>query len=142
MIPLQMESVVLKGIMDLLTTYIVILESALTSDTDVIEKSGFSVNLPESPTQGVSILANLSTIMQLSYSIIKNVFEGIHHLDFEIDHHLMFIQDIYSRLKACFLDGFIPNIFSPNADHEEICITWEDDSRTRDLIPSVPYLVC
>ncbi|KAI3449808.1 hypothetical protein Pfo_006473 [Paulownia fortunei] len=140
---LQMESSVLKGIIDLLTAYILILESALTGDTDVIEKEGFRINLPESPTQGVFILANLSTLMQFSSSIIRNIFDGIHQLDFEIDNYLLFIQDTYSRLKACFFGQFISNIFSPNVDHEsgpEICVSWQGDSRMCDLIPSVPYL--
>ncbi|PIN07070.1 Exocyst complex subunit [Handroanthus impetiginosus] len=143
LIVLQMESSVLKGLMDLFTAYIVILECALTGDSNVLEKDGFRVNLPESTTQGVFILANLSTLMQFSFSIVRNIFDGIHQLEFEIDRYLMFIQDIYTRLKACFLDQFISNIFSPNVDHEsapEICTGWQGHSRNLDLIPSVPYL--
>ncbi|KAK6141494.1 hypothetical protein DH2020_024761 [Rehmannia glutinosa] len=143
LIALQMESSVLKAITDLLTAYIVILESALSGDTDVIEKHGFRINSPESPTQGFFILANISTLVQFSTCIIRNLFDGIHHLDFEIDNYLTFVQDVYGRLKACFLGQFISNIFSPNVDHEsgpELCISWQDDSRICDLIPSVPYL--
>ncbi|KAG8389174.1 hypothetical protein BUALT_Bualt02G0201600 [Buddleja alternifolia] len=143
LIALKMESSVLKGIMDLLTSYIIILESVLTGDTERTEKEGSKINVPESSTQGVFILANLSTLIQFSSSIIRSTFEGIHHLEFQIDNHLLFIQDIYSRLKACFLKQFISNIFSPNVDHEfgpEICISRESDSRIYDLIPSVPYL--
>ncbi|KAK6164427.1 hypothetical protein DH2020_001291 [Rehmannia glutinosa] len=143
LIALQMESSVLKAITDLLTAYIVILESALSGDTDVIEKQGFRINSQESPSQGFSILANISTLVQFSTCIIRNIFDGIHHLDFEIDNYLTFVQDVYGRLKACFLGQFISNIFSPNVDHEsgpELCISGQDDSRICDLIPSVPYL--
>ncbi|KAL2238723.1 UNVERIFIED_CONTAM: hypothetical protein Sindi_1064000 [Sesamum indicum] len=143
LIALQMESSVLKGITDLFTAYIVNLEHTIAGETDVVDKEGLSINSPESPTQGVFMLANLSTLMQFSSCIIRNIFGGIHQMDFEIDNYLMFIQDIYSRLKASFLDQFISNIFSPDADHEsgpEICISWEGDSRISDLIPSVPYL--
>lgn len=145
LIAFQMESSVLKGIMDLFTAYIVILESAITGDTDVMEKGGFRINLPETPTQGVFILANLSTLMQLFSSIIRNIFDGIHQLYFEIDNYIMFIQDTYSRIKACFLGRFISNIFSPNVDHEsgpEVLNGRQDNSRFSDLFPSVPYLVC
>ncbi|KAL0304989.1 UNVERIFIED_CONTAM: hypothetical protein Sangu_3058700 [Sesamum angustifolium] len=143
LIALQMESSVLKGITDLFTAYIVNLEHILTGETDDVDKEGLSINSPESPTQGVFMLANLSALMQFSSVIIRNIFGDIHQMDFEIDNYLMFVQDIYNRLKACFLDQFISNIFSPDADHEpgpEICISWEGDSRISDLIPSVPYL--
>ncbi|KAL0419731.1 UNVERIFIED_CONTAM: hypothetical protein Sradi_1386600 [Sesamum radiatum] len=143
LIALQMESSVLKGITDLFTAYIVNLERILAGETDDVDKAGLSINSPESPTQGVFMLANLSALMQFSSCIIRNIFGDIHQMDFEIDNYLMFVQDIYNRLKACFLDQFISNIFSPDADHEpgpEICISWEGDSRISDLIPSVPYL--
>ncbi|KAL8055253.1 hypothetical protein ABFX02_04G044800 [Erythranthe guttata] len=138
LIALQMESAVLKGIMDLLTAYIVILESALTGETE-----NSRINLPESPTQGVFILANLSTIIRFCFSIIRNIFDDTHQLDFEIDNHVMFVEDIYKQLKACFLGQFVSNIFSSNVDHESgsgICISWDGDSRIHDMIPSVPYL--
>ncbi|KAL7113152.1 hypothetical protein ACP275_04G045500 [Erythranthe tilingii] len=138
LIALQMESAVLKGIMDLLTAYIVILESALTGETEILR-----INLPESPTQGVFILANLSTIIRFCFSIIRNIFDDAHQLGFEIDNHVMFVEDIYRRLKACFLGQFVSNIFSSNVDQESgsgICISWDGDSRIHDMIPSVPYL--
>ncbi|KAH6811585.1 hypothetical protein C2S51_025347 [Perilla frutescens var. frutescens] len=81
--------------------------------------------------------------MQFAFSIIRNIFEGMHQLDFEIDNYEMLVQDIYSRLKSCFLGQFITNIFSPNVDHEsgpEIRISRQDSCRYSDLIPSVPYL--
>ncbi|KAG6400928.1 hypothetical protein SASPL_137773 [Salvia splendens] len=111
LIAFEMESSVLKGIMDLLTAYVVILESAITGDTDAMEKEGFKINLPETPTQGVIILANLSTLVQFSSSIIRNLF-----------------------------DGFISNIFSPNAGHESSPEIRHDSCRYLDLTPSVPYL--
>lgn len=142
LITFQMESSVLKGFMDLFTAYVAVLESAITGDTDVMEKEGFSISLPETATQGVFILANLSTLMQFTLSIIRNVFDGIPHLDFEIENHAALVQEIYSRLKSCFLGQFISNIFSPNADHESSPDSRQDSSRYSDLIPSVPYLVC
>ncbi|KAL3849991.1 hypothetical protein ACJIZ3_011873 [Penstemon smallii] len=135
MLPLtamQMENSVLRGLMNLFKAYIVILESALLpGETDMIEK-------------GVLILANLTTLIQFSSSVIRNMFDGIHHLDFEIDNHLLFVQDMYSRLKAGFIEQFVANIFSRSASHEsggsEKCNIWQEDSRTYDMTPSLPYL--
>ncbi|XP_057798169.1 exocyst complex component EXO84B-like isoform X2 [Salvia miltiorrhiza] len=143
LITFQMEGSVLKGIIDFFTAYVVILESAITADTDAMEKEGFKIKLPETPTQGVFILANLSTLVQFSSSIIRNLFDGIHHLDFEMDSYATLVQDIYSRLRSCFLDHFISNIFSPNAGHEsspEIRLSRQNSCRYFDLTPSVPYL--
>ncbi|XP_047955514.1 exocyst complex component EXO84B-like [Salvia hispanica] len=140
LIAFEMESSVLKGIMDLLTAYVVILESAITGDTDAVEKEGFKINLPETPTQGVIILANLSTLVQFSSSIIRNLFDGVHQLEFEMDSYATLVQDIYSRLKSYFLDHFISNIFSPNAGHESSPEIPDDSCRYLDLTPSVPYL--
>ncbi|KAL2487895.1 Exocyst complex component EXO84A [Forsythia ovata] len=143
LVALQMESSVLKGIMDLFTAYTVILESAILGDTDVAEKGGFKVNFPESPVQEVSILVSLSTLVQLVSSIIKNIFDGIHHLDFEIDNYLLFIQDTCSRLRSCFIEEFINNIFSPDVDHQcvpENRISWQDNSKIYNLVPSPTHL--
>ncbi|KAL1539640.1 exocyst complex component EXO84B-like isoform X2 [Salvia divinorum] len=140
LITFEMESSVLKGIMDLLTAYVVILESAITGDTVAMEKEGFKINLPETPTQGVIVLANLSTLVQLSSSIIRNLFDGVHQLDFEMDSYATLVQDIYSRLKSYFLDEFISNIFLPNAGHQSSPEIHHDSCRYLDLTPSVPYL--
>ncbi|XP_042014594.1 exocyst complex component EXO84B-like isoform X2 [Salvia splendens] len=140
LIAFEMESSVLKGIVDLLTAYVVILESAITGDTDAMEKEGFKINLPETPTQGVIVLANLSTLVQFSSSIIRNLFEGVHQLKFEMDSYATLVQDIYNRLKSYFLDHFISNIFSPNAGHESSPEIHDDSCRYLDLTPSVPYL--
>lgn len=142
LIAFEMESSVLKGIVDLLTAYVVILESAITGDADAMEKEGFKINFPETPTQGVIILANLSTLVQFSSSIIRNLFDGVHQLEFEMDSYATLVQDIYSRLKSYFLDQFISNIFLPNAGHESSPEIRHDSRRYLDLTPSVPYLVC
>lgn len=140
-----METSVLQGIVTLFVSYVLILEHAITGDTNATEQGHPRINLSESPVQGVSVLANLSTLVQIFSAIVRNLFDGIHHLDFEIDNHMMLIRDIYSRLKAHFLDQFIFNIFSPDADREsgsEICISSrQGDLRICDMIPSVPYLV-
>ncbi|XP_075493683.1 exocyst complex component EXO84A-like [Primulina tabacum] len=143
LISLQMESWILKGILDLFVAYIVILESALTGDTYVLQKEGLSINLPESPTQEIYILANLSTLMQFSSSIIRNIFEGIHGSEFEIHNFLLFVQDVYGRLRAGFFKQYMKNILSPDDDHQACSSESRinrDESTIHDLIPSVPYL--
>lgn len=140
-----MESSVLKGIKDLFNAYIVILESALSGDKDSSEKGGSKVNFPEAPVQEVSILASLSTLVQFVSSIVKNIFDGIHDLDFEIDNYLLFIQDTCSRLRTCFIEEFINNIVSRDVDHQcisESRISWLDNSKIYNLVPSPTHLVC
>ncbi|XP_073140979.1 exocyst complex component EXO84A-like [Henckelia pumila] len=143
LISLQMESSILKGILDLFVAYIVVLESALTGDTDVLQKEGLSINLPESPAQEICILANISTLMQFSSMVIRNIFEGIHGSEFEIQNFLLFVKDVNGRLRAGFLKQFVKNIFSTDDDHQacssECRINW-DESTICDLVPSVPYL--
>ncbi|KZV15794.1 hypothetical protein F511_02010 [Dorcoceras hygrometricum] len=137
MISLQMESSILRGSLDLFVAYIVILESALTGDTDTLQNEGLSINLPESPTQEIYILANLSTLMQFLSGVIRNIFDGIHGSEFEIHNFLSFVQGVHDRLRARFLQQFTENISSVGDDHRRI--NW-DESTIYDLVPSVPYL--
>ncbi|XP_051141910.1 exocyst complex component EXO84A-like isoform X2 [Andrographis paniculata] len=132
LIGFQMESLVLKGIVDLFVSYVDIHESALTGKTDAADRGSPRIGLSEFPIQGVSVLANMSTLAQFFSGIVRNVFNGVDHLDSEINNHIILTQNIYSRLKASFLDQFIANIFSSDPANESASET--------DMIPSVPYL--
>lgn len=137
---MQMGSSVLKRLMDLFKAYVAILERALCGDTQMMQEEVSRTSLPESLTQQAAILVNLSTLMQFSASIIRNIFDGFSQLDDEIDKH----QSIYLRLKTHFLETFVSDIFSSTVGDDyghESSISWKRDSTIYDLIPSVPYLV-
>lgn len=140
-VSLQMEGCILKGLMDLFTEYIGILENALTGDRI---RDGSKINLAESLVQGVSIIANSLTLGQFFSNIVRSVFDDIHHLKFEIDNYILFIQDSHAQLKRYLFQQVIEKFFSPEDDEQhdsESYITLEDDSHTCSLAPSVPYQV-
>ncbi|KAK3011319.1 hypothetical protein RJ639_012397 [Escallonia herrerae] len=141
LVALQMEDSIFKGLMDLLTEYIVILERALPSKTCVEEKGGSRIILAESLAQQVSVLANLSTLVQIFSSIIRNIFKDISHLKFEIDRYTLSTQGACNRLRAHFCEKFIHKIISFEGDYK-----LAPESRTRDdfkvfsnLMPSPLY---
>ena len=130
-----------RSLTDLFTAYVVILERALCGDTQMMQEEVCRLNLTESLTQQAGILVNLSTLMQFSASLIRNISDGFPQLDAEIDKH----QSMYLRLKTHFLETFVSDIFSLNAGDDygrESRVSRQKDSTIYDLIPSVPYLVC
>lgn len=136
-----MEGCILKALMDLFTEYIGILENALTGDRI---RDGSKINLAESLVQGVSIIANSSTLGQFFSNIVRSVFDDIHHLKFEIDNYILFIQDSHAQLKRYLFQQVIEKFFSPEDDEQhdsESYIPLQDYSHTCSLAPSVPYQV-
>ncbi|KAK2984618.1 hypothetical protein RJ640_029124 [Escallonia rubra] len=141
LVSLQMEDSIFKGLMDLLTEYIVILERALPSKTYVEEKGGSRILLAESLAQQVSVLANLSTLVQIFSSIITNIFKDISHLKFEIDRYTLSTQGACNRLRAHFCEQFIHKIISFEGDYKlapESC-TRNDFNVFSNLMPSPLY---
>ncbi|WOG81216.1 hypothetical protein DCAR_0100361 [Daucus carota subsp. sativus] len=143
---LQMEGAVLKGLMDLFTEYTVILESSLDDkEYDGAEEVDSSVNSAESLVQQVSVIANLSTLVNIFSSIVRSIFEESSHLEFEIESYILFVQEACSRLRADLCEQFIRKIMSLESDHSLVpneCTWTQDDSASSDdIMPSVPYQV-
>ncbi|CAI9107579.1 OLC1v1006963C1 [Oldenlandia corymbosa var. corymbosa] len=142
LVALQLEVVLLKELKELFEEYITILEAALTSDESPIELTGSRIHPADSLIQGVSVIANLSTIMELFSNVIRSVFGNIDHLKFEIDSYLQFNQETHARFKAQFIQKFIQKLFSCESDKihlTESCISLQSDSDGWNLGPSMPY---
>ncbi|XP_052186810.1 exocyst complex component EXO84B-like [Diospyros lotus] len=110
LVAIQMEGPILRGLMDLFTDYISILESALTPKSNSLADGGPKVNLAESSEQKVSIIASLSTLVQLFSSTVKSIFKGINHLSFEVDSSVLYIQEVSDQLRANFCQQFIHRV--------------------------------
>ncbi|XP_059626070.1 exocyst complex component EXO84B-like [Cornus florida] len=143
LVALKMEGPILRGLMNIFTEYIVILERALTSETNFIEKGCPRISLAESPAQQISVVANLSTLVQLFSSIITNFFRGINHFSFEVDNFKIFIQEASDRVREHFCKQFISRIISHEGVYRlksETCVSGQSDSNMfRDAMPSVAF---
>ncbi|KAK1353310.1 Exocyst complex subunit [Heracleum sosnowskyi] len=143
---LQMEGSVLKGLMDLFTEYTVILESSLDDkEYDGAKEVDSSINSAESLVQQVSVIANLSTLVNIFSGIVRSIFIDSSHLEFEIDSYILFVQEACSRLRADLCEQFIQRIMSIEIDYRltpnECAWTQDDSDSSSDIMPSVPYQV-
>lgn len=140
---LQMEGSVLKGLMDLFTEYTVILESSLDDkEYDGADEVDSSINSAESLVQQVSVITNLSTLVNIFSGIVRSIFKESSHLEFEIDSYILFVQEACSRLRADLYEQFIQRIMSLKSDYRLTPNESPDDSdSSSDIMPSVPYQV-
>ncbi|XP_071938251.1 exocyst complex component EXO84B-like isoform X3 [Coffea arabica] len=142
LLSLQMEVAVLRELMELFTEYTIILEKALSSGADLIQESGSSIHPAESLEQGVCVIANSFTLGQIFSNIIRSIFGNIHHLKFEIDNYVLYIQDTHVRLRAYFLEQIMQKLLTSEGSQGHVsgsCITLENDSDIYYLVPSMPY---
>ncbi|TYI55535.1 hypothetical protein E1A91_D11G148800v1 [Gossypium mustelinum] len=141
LLAIQMEGSILKGLMNLFTEYIAILEKAITFETHVSEK-GSKRNLAESLPQQLSVLANLSTLQLFFFKIVRSFLRGPGHLnsklrkknsiDFlkkELDGCILFIQEAVAKLKAHFCQQFINRMMSPETGSKLIVETCSDNQQ-------------
>ncbi|KAB2003635.1 hypothetical protein ES319_D11G145400v1 [Gossypium barbadense] len=157
LLAIQMEGSILKGLMNLFTEYIAILEKAITFETHVSEK-GSKRNLAESLPQQLSVLANLSTLQLFFFKIVRSFLRGPGHLnsklrkknsiDFlkkELDGCILFIQEAVAKLKAHFCQQFINRMMSPETGSKLIVETWSDNqqepSNFQGAMPSAAFQV-
>lgn len=130
LISLQMGGLVISGLMDLFREYNVMLKRALTSETSVTEKGSPRIKLAESLPQQVSVLANLSTLVQFLSIMVKNMFRSVSNTDSslmenhsvvsqqkELDNFLLFIEEGYDKLRYKFCQNFILNVWSNHSSH-------------------------
>ncbi|MBA0741635.1 hypothetical protein Gogos_014770 [Gossypium gossypioides] len=157
LLAIQMEGSILKGLMNLFTEYIAILEKAITFETHVSEK-GSKRNLSESLPQQLSVLANLSTLQLFFFKIVRSFLRGPGHLnsklrkknsiDFlqkELDGCILFIQEAVAKLKAHFCQQFINRMMSPETGSKLIVETCSDNqqepSNFQGAMPSAAFQV-
>lgn len=159
-VALQMGGTVISGLMNLFTEYIIILERALTCETSSTENASSSsrINLVELLSQQVSILANLSTLVQFLSIMVKGIFSSTGHMDShvmenhstvdqqqELDDFLLFIEEGSNKLRNVFCQQLIIKVLSACSSHENFsAIHYNDqfDSNTNhNLMPSVFFQV-
>ncbi|TYG93967.1 hypothetical protein ES288_A11G152300v1 [Gossypium darwinii] len=157
LLAIQMEGSILKGLMNLFTEYIAILEKAITFETHVSEK-GSRRNLAKSLPQQLSVLANLSTLQLFFFKIVRSFLRGPGHLnsklgkknsiDFlqkELDGCILFIQEAVAKLKAHFCQQFINRMMSPETGSKLIVETCSDNqqepSNFQGAMPSAAFQV-
>ncbi|KAK7267433.1 hypothetical protein RIF29_20107 [Crotalaria pallida] len=134
LVTLQMGSVVISGLKKLFSEYIIILERAITYETSKTENAISSprIKLAESLSQQVSILANLSTLVQFLSIMVNNIFTSTGHMDShaienhsivhqqkqELDHFLLFIEEGSNKLRKVFCQQLILKVLSTYQSHE------------------------
>ncbi|KAL2323407.1 hypothetical protein Fmac_027786 [Flemingia macrophylla] len=130
LVSLQMGSLVISGITKLFKEYIVILERALTRETSTSEQ-GSPIIKAETIPQQVSILANLSTLMQFLSIMVKNIFSSSDQIDLqvlenhsivqqqqELDDFLLFIEEGSNKLRNVFCQQLIQRVLSTYQRHQ------------------------
>ncbi|XVF32346.1 hypothetical protein REPUB_Repub17cG0074000 [Reevesia pubescens] len=154
---IQMERSVLKGLMNLFTEYMAILEKAITFEIHVSEK-GSRRTSAESLPQQISVLAILSTLQHFFIKIIRSFFRGTGHMnselrkkksiDFqqkEVDGCIMSIQEAATQLRAYFCQQFINRMMSLETGSklmQETCShNQEEHSSFHEAMPSIAFQV-
>ncbi|KAJ1397857.1 Exocyst component Exo84, C-terminal [Sesbania bispinosa] len=138
LVALQMGSLVIGGLMNLFTEYTTILERVLTYETSATEPGSSRIKLAESLPQQVSILANLSTLVQFLSTMVKGIFSNNNHMDSlvkenhsivhqqqELDDFLLFIEEGSNKLRNVFCQQLI--LSSTYHSHEIFSAVHYDD---------------
>ncbi|OMO54131.1 hypothetical protein COLO4_36582 [Corchorus olitorius] len=156
LLAIHMEGSILKGLMNLFTEYIAILEKTITFEAHVSEK--VSRTSVESLQQKICILANLSTLQHIFFNIIRSLFSVTGHIsselrkkksiDFhqkELDDSILFIQEAAAQLRTHFCQQYINRIMSLETSSkfmQKTCTdNWEDPNTFHEAMPSVAFQV-
>ncbi|CAI8602797.1 unnamed protein product [Vicia faba] len=130
LVALEMENLVTSGLKNLFIEYIIILEKALTSEVD---QDSPRIKLAESLSQQVSILANLSTLVQFLSTTVKGIFSSrisnnvdsqevknhsFVHQHQELHDFLLFIEESSVKLRNVFCQQLILRMLSTCCSHE------------------------
>ncbi|KAL4571952.1 hypothetical protein LXL04_018720 [Taraxacum kok-saghyz] len=124
-------STILEELMDFFTDYTFILQTAITQEPNNGVEVTPKFKKPESLSQKVSIFANLTTLEQFFFIVIKNLFKNTKDLDSVIEEHMISFTGTLSKMRTQFCNQFIHDIMS----NEDSCI----EEHGEDLMPSVPY---
>ncbi|KAI5395253.1 exocyst complex component EXO84B [Lathyrus oleraceus] len=160
LVALEMENLVTSGLKNLFTEYIIILERALTYETNEMEEDSPRIKLAESLTQQVSILANLSTLVQFLSTMVKGIFSSrssnhmdsqvvknhsIVHQHQELDDFLLFIEESSIKLRNVFCQQLILRMLSTCSSHEIFSAIHYNDlfdaNKTHNPMPSAIFQV-
>ncbi|OMO96642.1 Vacuolar protein sorting-associated protein 51 [Corchorus capsularis] len=156
LLAIHMEGSILKGLMNLFTDYIAILEKTITFEAHISEK--VSRTSVESLPQKICILANLSTLQHIFLNIIRSLFRGTGHIsselrkkksiDFhqkELDDSILFIQEAAAQLRTHFCQQYINRIMSLETSSklmQKTCTdNCEDPNTFHEAMPSVAFQV-
>ncbi|TKY52764.1 Exocyst complex component EXO84B [Spatholobus suberectus] len=149
LVSLQMGSLVISGITNLFTEYIIVLERALTHETIATEQGSPRIKLAESLPQQVSILANLSTLVQFLSIMVKNIFSSSDHIELQVlenhsivqqqqglDDFLLFIEEGSNKLRNVFCQQLILRVLSTYHRHEMFSASHYNDQFDANTIHS------
>ncbi|XP_027189164.1 exocyst complex component EXO84B-like isoform X3 [Cicer arietinum] len=159
LVALEMGNLVISGLKNLFNEYIIILERALTYETSAMEQDSPRIKFAESLTQQVSILANLSTLVQFLSTMVKGIFSSrsTSHIDSqvvenhsvvnqhrELDDFLLFIEeDSNNKLRNVFCNQLILRVLSTCSSHEIFPATHYnhqfDDNTIHNPMPSAIF---
>ncbi|XP_031276926.1 exocyst complex component EXO84B-like [Pistacia vera] len=141
LVSLQMEGSILRGLMDLFTEYIGILEKVITCETSDSEKGGARINLAESLPQQVSVLANLSTLQHFFSGTVRSIFRDINELvgfqQRELNSCLKFIQAASDQLRFHFCQKSLYRMMSLQSGLGSIPEACTDNAVNHDMLPDV-----
>ena len=140
LVALQMGSSVISGLIDLFREYIIILERALTYETRGIDEVSPRIKLADSVSQQVSILANMSTLVNFLSVMVKSIYSSNSHMDSnemennsvvdqqqELDGFLLFIEESSNKLRNVFCQQLILSVLSTYSSHEIFSATQNND---------------
>ncbi|KVI12349.1 hypothetical protein Ccrd_009231 [Cynara cardunculus var. scolymus] len=106
---------ILEELMDLFTEYTLILEKALTNETEYVVEGASRIKVAESLSEKVSVIANLSTLEHFFSSMIRNLFKDINQLKSVVNGRMESVASTCSRLRTHFCKQFIHRIMSNEA---------------------------
>ncbi|KAF9608148.1 hypothetical protein IFM89_007534 [Coptis chinensis] len=153
---LQMENLILDGLLQLFKEYIYSLERAISSKADVSDRIGSRIVLAETHSQQLSVLANSSALVQIVSNIARNIFKGFKVSDGqlltdiemvllykELDNWIFSIQDAADQLKNVFYQQTIYKVTFPKGESvfgaETYCGDHGDSDASYDLMPSITF---
>jgi hypothetical protein len=149
LVALEMGNLVISGLKNLFIEYIIILERALTNETSAMDQNSPRIKLAESLTQQVSILANLSTLVQFLSTMVIDIFSSrntshmdsqvvenhsvVHHNQ-ELNDFLLFIEEGSNKLRNVFCQQLILRVLSTCSSHQIFSAIHYNDQLDNNMI--------
>ncbi|GAA0170214.1 hypothetical protein LIER_40913 [Lithospermum erythrorhizon] len=138
LVALHMEGSVLRGLVDMHSQYIEILEGVLLNDVTAQERAYKAVPLVER----VTILANLETTTALFSCIVEDICGSFSNMRHEIDSFGLSIQDSIRQLRVRYCQQFVHGFLYPEPDNRALLcrsIDLHDNPGTNSLDPFSGY---
>ncbi|XP_047336043.1 exocyst complex component EXO84A-like [Impatiens glandulifera] len=135
LLPLQLEAPILKGLMELVTEYVNLLENALPGKSIFSESQGPRIILAVSLAQQFSLVLNVATLVHILPSLIRCLVKSIDHLAFEVDNFVLHMQEASDQVRTRFVQQFVPRIFYESGTRL-IPTIWIDGNEESGFMPS------